>query len=58
MFFNRRMGRAGIFNVRPDFAISGDQNEHANFQSAPRRILPWRFERVRVHLIEAGWVEG
>ena len=58
MFFNRQMGRAGILNACPDVAISGDHNEHAHFQSAPRRILPWRFERVRVHLIEAGWVEG
>jgi hypothetical protein len=27
-------------------------------QGAPRRILPWRFQRGRLHLIEAGWVEG
>ena len=25
---------------------------------AARRILPWRFKRGRVHLIEAGWVAG
>ena len=27
-------------------------------QKSPRRILPWRFNRGRLHLIEAGWVEG
>ena len=27
-------------------------------QGTARLILPWRFDRGRLHLIEAGWVEG
>ena len=44
------------------YGLGGEWYDHSTAKllprSAPRRILPWRFERGRVHLIEAGWVEG
>ena len=44
------------------YGLGGEWYDHSTGQllpqGVPRRILPWRFQRGRLHLIEAGWVEG
>ena len=58
----RLAGRMEARDLIASYGIGGEWYDHSTGQllplSAPRRILPWRFERGRVHLIEAGWVEG
>ena len=44
------------------YGLGGEWYDHSTShllpKGRPRRILPWRFQRGRLHLIEAGWVEG
>jgi hypothetical protein len=44
------------------YGLGGEWFDHLTGQLLPpssaRLILPWRFKRGRLHLIEAGWVEG
>ena len=55
-------GRMDARDLIASYGLGGEWYDHSTArllpQSVPRRVLPWRFERGRVHLIEAGWVEG
>ncbi len=52
----------GAHELLASCGLGGEWYDHLTGQllpqTAPRRILPWRFNRGRLHLIEAGWVEG
>ena len=54
--------RMGAHELLASYGLGGEWFDHLTGgllpQHAARRILPWRFKRGRVHLIEAGWVEG
>ena len=56
---SQRMGAHGLL---ASYGLGGEWFDHLTGgllpRHAARRILPWRFKRGRVHLIEAGWVEG
>ena len=59
----RRLGgRMEACDLIASYGIGGEWYDHSTGQllpqGVPRRILPWRFQRGRLHLIEAGWVEG
>jgi len=55
-------GRMGARDLIASYGLGGEWYDHSTGQllpqGVPRRILPWRFQRGRLHLIEAGWVEG
>ena len=46
-------------DVLRDYGLQGEWLDHLTADllapSAPRMILPWRFKRDRIHLVEAGW---
>ena len=52
----------GAHELLSSYGLGGEWFDHLTGQllpeDAPRRILPWRFKRERLHFIEAGWVEG
>ena len=54
--------RMGAHDLLADYGLGGEWSDHSTSRllpkGTPRRILPWRFQRERLHLIEAGWVEG
>ena len=56
---SRHMGAQELLASR---GLGGEWFDHLTGGLLPlhaaRRILPWRFKRGRLHLIEAGWVEG
>jgi len=58
----RLAGRMEARDLIASYGVGGEWYDHSTGQllpkGVPRRILPWRFQRGRVHLIEAGWVEG
>jgi len=45
-----------------DYGLDGEWLDHLTADLLPpaqaRMILPWRFKRDRLHLVEAGWVAG
>lgn len=49
------------YTLLSSYGLGGEWFDHLTGallpEDAPRRILPWRFKRDRLHLIEAGWVE-
>ena len=55
-------GRIDARDLIASYGLGGEWYDHSTGHLLPqgtaRRILPWRFERGRLHLIEAGWVEG
>ena len=55
-------GRMEARDLIASYGLGGEWYDHSTDQllpqGVPRRILPWRFQRGRLHLIEAGWVEG
>ena len=60
---NRHLsGRMDARDLVASYGLGGEWYDHSTGnllpKGAPRRILPWRFQRGRLHLIEAGWVEG
>ena len=56
---SRHMGGRELLS---GYGLGGEWFDHLTGQllppSAARLILPWRFKRGRLHLIEAGWVAG
>ena len=59
----RRLSRhVGPEELLASLGFGGEWFDHLTRQLLPpqaaRRILPWRFRRSRLHLIEAGWVAG
>ena len=59
----RSLDRAmSAYELLPSYGLGGEWFDHLTGQllpaDAPRRIMPWRFKRDRLHLIEAGWVDG
>ena len=54
--------RMGAHELLASCGLGGEWFDHMTGGLMPvhaaRRILPWRFKRGRLHLIEAGWVEG
>ena len=52
----------GAHELLSSSGLGGEWFDHLTGQLLPqgtaRRILPWRFNRSRLHLIEAGWVSG
>ena len=54
--------RMGAHELLASSGLGGEWFDHLTGGLLPlhvaRRILPWRFKRGRLHLIEAGWVEG
>ncbi len=55
-------GRIDARDLIASYGLGGEWYDHSTGnllpKGTPRRILPWRFQRGRLHLIEAGWVEG
>ena len=55
-------GRMDARDLIASYGLGGEWYDHSTGSLLPqgvqRRILPWRFQRDRLHLIEAGWVEG
>ena len=55
-------GRMDARDLIASYGLGGEWYDHSTArllpQTLPRRILPWRFQRRRLHLIEAGWVDG
>jgi hypothetical protein len=55
-------GRRGHQSVIQDFGLSGEWLDHLTGDLLPyegaRRILPWRFDTQRLHLVEAGFGFG
>jgi len=58
----RLTGRMEARDLIASYGLGGEWYDHSTGtflpQGVQRRILPWRFQRGRLHLIEAGWVEG
>lgn len=59
----RRLSRAmGAHALLSSYGLGGEWFDHLTGallpEDAPRRIMPWRFKRTRLHLIEAGFVEA
>jgi hypothetical protein len=54
--------RMEALDLIASYGLGGEWYDHSTGpllpKGTPRRILPWRFQRGRLHLIEAGWVEG
>ncbi len=50
------------YDLLSSYGLGGEWFDHLTGQllppNSPRRIMPWRINRGRLHLIEAGWVEG
>jgi len=48
-------------DVLRQYGLAGEWFDHLTAallpENAPRMILPWRFKRDRLHLVEAGWSE-
>ena len=58
----RKLPRAmGAHELLSSYGLGGEWFDHLTSEllpaDAPRRIMPWRFKRSRLHLIEAGFVE-
>ena len=55
-------GHVGAHEILASLGLGGEWFDHLTGcllpPDAARRILPWRFKRRRLHLIEAGWVEA
>lgn len=55
-------GHVGAHELLASLGLGGEWFDHLTGcllpPDAARRILPWRFKRRRLHLIEAGWVEA
>ena len=55
-------GHVGAHELLASLGLGGEWFDHLTGRLLPsdaaRRILPWRFKRGRLHLIEAGWVEA
>ncbi len=54
--------RMGAHELLSSYGLGGEWFDHLTGEflphDAPRRILPWRLNRDRLHFIEAGWIEG